>query len=142
MKAIKIKPQSYFLLGFSLLAAIWAASSPTHSEVNLSAVEHIELADAQKLVLIGKILILDVREKSAYDKDHLPNAIAVPIGELDKRLGEFTQYKNEEFIVYCNKGSRGPKATGILNSAGFRGAKNLRGGIQAWRDASYATVKG
>ncbi|MBE9564987.1 MAG: rhodanese-like domain-containing protein, partial [Proteobacteria bacterium] len=104
-------------------------------------VNHITPTEASVLMESEKTLVLDVREKDAFEKGHLPNAVSVPIGELNKRLDEFHALKAEEVVVYCNDGStRGPRATKQLNDAGFSKAKNLRGGAEGWKRASLQLV--
>jgi len=139
MQTMTRKTQYSLLLGFSFFAVMWAAINTTNP--SMPVVNHIAPTEAHALIETGKTLVIDVREKSAYDKGHLPNAISVPIGELDKRMVEFEAQKTEEIIVYCNEGSkRGPRATHMLNNAGYPGAKNLSGGIEAWRKAMYLTL--
>ncbi len=107
----------------------------------MPVVGQLKPVEAFALVQAGSTLVLDVREKDAYDNGHLPGAISVPIGELDKRIEEFDAHKAEEVIVYCNDGSRrGPVATDKMNKAGYPGAKNLNGGIEGWRKANYQTI--
>lgn len=139
MQTMTRKTQFSLLLMLSFFAMIWAANNTSNSSMPI--VNQIKPSEAHALIEAGKILVIDVREKSAFDKEHIPNAISVPIGELDERMGEFEAQKAEEIIVYCNKGShRGPRATEKLNNAGYPEAKNLSGGIEAWRKAMYHTL--
>lgn len=139
MQAAALKTNLLLLLGLGFFAIIWAANNI--SNTTMPIVNHIEPSEAHAIIEAGKPLVIDVREKEAFDKGHLPNAISVPIGQLDERMEEFEAQKTEEIIVYCNDGSkRGPKATEKLNNAGYPGAKNLNGGIEAWRKAMYQTL--
>jgi adenylyltransferase/sulfurtransferase len=75
--------------------------------------------------------LLDVREPSEYDIVHLPDATLVPLGELVRRVQELDP--DREMIVYCHVGVRSMKVVAYLRHAGFARARNLRGGIDAWR---------
>ncbi len=139
MQTLTRKTQFSLLFGLGFFAVVWASINTSNSTMPM--VNHITPTEAHALIESGNTLILDVREKDAYDKGHLPNAISVPIGKLDERMAEFEAQKAEEIIVYCNEGSkRGPRATSMLNNAGYPGAKNLSGGIEAWRKAMYLTL--
>ena len=124
------------MLFIGIAVFIWASNAQKQS-TPLPEVSSISVEETLALIAKTGVLILDVREKSAYDKDHLPNAISVPIGDLNQRLQEFEAHKQMDVVVYCNDGSRrGPTATAQLNAAGFSQAKNLAGGIEAWRASS------
>ncbi len=139
MQTMTNKGQLALIAGASLLAIIWAANYSPARLCQLSV--NLKPSEAFALIQTGRTLVLDVREKDAYDKGHLPGAISVPIGELDRRIGEFEAHKAEEVIVYCNDGSkRGPTATDKMNKAGYPRAKNLDGGIEGWRKADYQTI--
>jgi len=139
MQGILSRAQLIVIVGASLLATRWAANYS--STASMPVVAQLRPAEAYALIQAGRVLVLDVREKEAYDKDHLPGAISVPIGELDARIGEFEADKADEIIIYCNDGSkRGPNATDKMNKAGYPGAKNLDGGIEGWRAANYKTT--
>ena len=140
MQAIESNRNSLVLIGLIFLALMWAVTSTDFKEdLNVNQIKPVA---ALALMEAGKILVLDVREKEAYDKGHLPNAILVPIGDLDKRINEFEAHKAEEVVVYCNDGrKRGPRATKKLNEAGYVGAKNLEGGVEGWKAASYLLIK-
>jgi adenylyltransferase/sulfurtransferase len=58
----------------------------------------------------------------------------IPVGELEKRVGELTAQKDREIVVHCRSGSRSQKAALILRNAGFKNVENLAGGILAWAD--------
>ena len=126
---------------FSLigLITIWLVANPI--EPSMPIVNHITPAEASVLLESGNTLVLDVREQDAFNEGHLPNAISVPIGELEKRLNEFHASQAQEVVVYCNDGStRGPRATKMLNDAGYPNAKNLKGGAEGWKNANLKLI--
>jgi rhodanese-related sulfurtransferase len=90
--------------------------------------------------LMDSVLIVDVRDRDAYEKEHLPRAVSLPIEELPSRSHEFATEKT--IVVYCSEGNkRGPKATKQLNDAGYGKAVNLEGGIESWRRAGLPTER-
>ena len=75
-------------------------------------------------------LLLDVREPHELAISALPGAINIPLGTLAARLSELDSAK--ELVVFCKAGTRSARALELLVSAGFKRAKNLKGGINAW----------
>ncbi|MGH8729697.1 MAG: rhodanese-like domain-containing protein [Burkholderiales bacterium] len=104
------------------------------------SVASVSVDHANALVASNEAIVIDVRDRYAYEKEHLPRALSVPLAELKNRMGEFVGDK--AIIVYCNEGrNTGPKATAQLNHAGFAHAVNLEGGIEGWRGAGFRTEK-
>src|SRR5215470_8906045 len=87
----------------------------------------------QKLDAKEDIFVLDVREPHEYKICNL-NGHLVPINDLPKRVQELDAAKDKEVVVHCRSGGRSAKATALLQQAGFKKAKNLKGGILAWAD--------
>jgi len=83
------------------------------------------------------LVILDVRNQSEYNINHLYGAVLVPLHELETRIGELEEYANNEIIVYCGSGGRSEIASGILADNGFTKVYNMLGGITAWIEAEY-----
>lgn len=83
------------------------------------------------------LVILDVRNQSEYDINHLYGAVLVPLHELEARIGEVDEYAHNEIIVYCGSGGRSEIASGILAEYGFTKVYNMLGGITAWIEAEY-----
>ncbi|MBX3098926.1 MAG: ThiF family adenylyltransferase [Salinibacterium sp.] len=82
--------------------------------------------------------LLDVREPWEVDLVALPNAVHIPLGELDGRLDELDAQR--PVIAYCHHGVRSATAREILLAHGFA-ATHLEGGIDAWardRDSTMA----
>jgi len=80
------------------------------------------------------IILLDVRTKSEYEREHInmPGVELknIPLSELETRLSELD--KTKKVIVYCKTGVRSKEASEILAKHGFP-VYNMLGGIEAWR---------
>ena len=79
---------------------------------------------------LDSITILDVRQHSEYEKEHLPGAKWIPLPELDVRVDELDV--NKDIIVYCAIGGRSRVAAQMLIKKGFKNVLNLSGGIKGW----------
>lgn len=143
MNTTSTKFQTIWLVVIGFLIVAWSVSIQNKNGNVEYNVRHIDSQEAYaRLNSESDVLIVDVRDKDAYDKEHIPNAMAIPIDDLSKRMGELETHKTGEIIVYCNEGSnRGPRATQQLNNAGFQRAVNLKGGLQSWKSAKFQTVK-
>ncbi len=85
---------------------------------------------AEKLQRGEKIRLIDVREPHEVEISALPGEELIPLGQLASRLPELNSA--EDMVVFCKTGNRSMRALELLNSAGFKKVKNLKGGINAW----------
>lgn len=80
----------------------------------------------------GHIILIDVRPSEEYAAGHLPDALSIPVTELEARLPELPQDK--EIVAYC----RGPycvfadEAVMLLRTNGYN-ARRLEQGLPDWR---------
>lgn len=75
----------------------------------------------------------DVREEHEFEEDNL-GAILIPLAELPDHLDELEDLKDEEIIIHCRSGARSGRAVAYLESQGFTNARNVVGGILAYRE--------
>ena len=83
------------------------------------------------------LLVLDVREKDAYQGGHIPGAVHVPRGQLELRIDDVLPDPTRRIVVYCEFGKISTLAAATLQNMGFGRAVALDGGIRTWRDAGY-----
>ncbi len=93
----------------------------------------------RKLDAKEDIFVLDVREPHEYQIANL-GVPQIPVGEVERRIGELAAQKNREVIVHCRSGARSQKAALVLKQAGFTNVSNLAGGILAWADKIDPTM--
>jgi rhodanese-related sulfurtransferase len=84
----------------------------------------------------GEVVLLDVRPIEEYQAGHLPEAVSIPVDELEDRLSELPADKT--IVAYC----RGPycvyadDALTLLAEQGWKVAR-LEEGVAEWREAGY-----
>lgn len=93
---------------------------------NVASNEELE----QRLAGDENIVVLDVRESAEFAFNHIPNAISIPMGELDERMGEL-QPENEIYVV-CRTGTRSDFAAQKLAEKGFSKVFNVMPGMSEW----------
>ena len=91
----------------------------------------------------GELLVLDVRERDAYEGGHIPEAKHLPRGQLELRVNEELTDPTRRILVCCEFGRISTLAAATLRTMGFLGAIALDGGMKAWREAGHtiASVK-
>ncbi len=88
----------------------------------------------EKLQAGESVVVLDVRESAEYAFRHIPNALSIPLGDLDERLGELNQ--QDEIYVICRTGSRSDLACQKLAASGFERVFNVVPGMTEWNGAT------
>ena len=59
----------------------------------------------------------------------------LPLGKVQTmQTDDIDDWKDQEVICYCRSGNRSGMACMILETAGFRDVKNLKGGMLAWKE--------
>ena len=86
----------------------------------------------------GAATVLDVRPEDEFAGGHLPNALNIPLSQLERRLAELPP--DQEIVAYC----RGPwcvlsfEAVALLRQRGYR-ARRLEDGFPEWKIAGLPT---
>ena len=83
---------------------------------------------------------IDVREPLEYATEHIPGARLLPLSIFDP--AQVPQEAGKKVVLHCVMGMRSAQAGQKLLDAGFTSIYNFRGGVQAWKDAGYATTQG
>jgi hydroxyacylglutathione hydrolase len=78
--------------------------------------------------------ILDVRGIGEYQSEHIPNALHIHMGLVPNHLDELP--RDEILAVQCEGGLRSQVVVSILQKHGFTNVVNMKGGIDAWKNAS------
>ncbi len=84
----------------------------------------------KKIELNESMIVLDVREAAEYVFNHIPEAISIPLGELDERAVELQ--KEKEIFVVCRTGNRSGMAAQKLKEKGFDKVYNVIPGMSEW----------
>ena len=106
----------------------------------LSGASEVGPLEAVQMINRKDAMMLDVRDAGEFSSGHAPNAKNVPLGQLDKRLGEIEKFKSRPVVVTCQTG-RSHAATSALKKAGFSEVVVLSGGFGAWQQANLPVEK-
>ncbi len=89
-----------------------------------------------------ELIVLDVRERDAFEAGHIPRAQLLPRGQLELRVNQALTDPTRRILTYCELGQVSTLATATLRQMGFQCAVALDGGMKAWREAGYAVRVG
>jgi len=78
----------------------------------------------------GAPLLLDVRQDWETQLCRLPNAVHIPIEEIEARVEELNA--EDDIVVYCHQGVRSAAVAEFLRASGFKSVQNLAGGLDLW----------
>ncbi len=94
---------------------------PQERQADVPSLPHFDLPDNYVLV--------DVREQHEWDRGHAPDAVHIPLGELERRLDELPRC--QPLVITCRGGGRASRAVKFLRDQGYD-ARNLDGGMLEW----------
>lgn len=95
----------------------------------------------QKLDHGDKVLLVDVREESEYAKDHLPGAIHLGKGVIERDIEARVPDVKTPMILYCGGGFRSAMAADNLQKMGYTNVISMDGGVREWREKNYPMTR-
>ncbi|HEX3351363.1 MAG: rhodanese-like domain-containing protein [Terriglobales bacterium] len=88
-----------------------------------------------------KFTLIDVREESEYAKDHLPGAIHLGKGIIERDIEERVPQLDAPVVLYCGGGYRSALAADNLQKMGYTNVLSMDGGIRGWREKNFPLVR-
>lgn len=106
-----------------------------------SQIKEVPTAEAQ--TLLGKRVVLDVREYDEYAAGHLPGAINIPRGVLEFKIGMVPECANKDgaFLIYCRTSGRAALSAVQLQRIGYSNVISMAGGFDVWNTEQRPTEK-
>lgn len=80
-----------------------------------------------------KLVLLDVREADEWFSGHLPRALHLPRGLLERDVEKLIHDKKTAIVTYCAGGYRSALAADNLMKMGYKNVLSLKGGVKEWR---------
>ena len=84
-----------------------------------------------------KFHLIDVREESEWAKDHLPGAIHLGKGVIERDAEQRLPDPKAEIVLYCGGGFRSALAAENLQRMGYTNVISMDGGVRGWREKGY-----
>jgi glyoxylase-like metal-dependent hydrolase (beta-lactamase superfamily II)/rhodanese-related sulfurtransferase len=103
------------------------------------AIAFMSMDEVRRRITTGDrdLVILDIRERDAYDAGHIPGARHLARGQLELRVDQELPDPTARILTCCEFGKISTLAAATLRTMGFNRAVALDGGLKAWREAGY-----
>jgi rhodanese-related sulfurtransferase len=95
----------------------------------------------QKLDRSEKFMLVDVREESEFAKDHLPGAIHLGKGVIERDIEARVPGLDTVLVLYCGGGFRSALAADNLQKMGYTNVISMDGGVRGWREKNYPMTR-
>ena len=121
-----------------------AMHSPRFEQLCKDAKQHVKelTVDDVKGKLDRKEVfhLVDVREESEWAKDHLPAAVHLGKGVIERDIEQHIPKLDAEIVLYCGGGYRSALAAEKLERMGYTNVWSMDGGIRGWRQKGLPLV--
>src|SRR5207245_10787290 len=84
-----------------------------------------------------KFLLIDVREESEFAKDHIPGALHLGKGVIERDVESAVPDPATEMVLYCGGGYRSALAADNLRKMGYTNVLSMHGGLRGRRENGY-----
>jgi len=113
-------------IGSGLMLA-WPMIQSKRAGAALTPTEAVQMMNHQHAILV------DIRETSAFQSGHIPQARSLPVADFEKKAASLP--KNKPIILVCEQGKSATAAATKLRALGLTEITILAGGLRAWSDA-------
>lgn len=127
-----------FLQAPPQISAVQLQAQQNHP-LQSQAVTEIPAAEARSWLADPKAqwLLLDLRDASAYQQQHLAQAVSMPLIQPGFSEQLLNMNRHQPTIIYSQTGQRSAAGLEIMRNLGFRNVYAIKGGLNAWLDAGY-----
>ena len=94
------------------------------------------IADVRRRQAAGETLtFVDVREESEFAQGHIPGAIHLGKGVIERDIESKIPHTGAELLLYCGGGFRSALAADNLQKMGYTNVISMDGGWRSWTEA-------
>ena len=123
--------------------------APNHSEAFLKLVQDAKQrvkeedfrATKKRLDAGEKIVLIDTREDSEWARGHIPGAVHLSKGIIERDIEKTVPDKDATVVLYCGGGFRYALAADNLQKMGYRNVISMDGGWRGWTEAGFPVIK-
>ena len=88
-----------------------------------------------------EMTIVDTREDNEWARGHIPNALHLGKGVIERDIEKAIPDKETTIVLYCGGGFRSALAADNLQRMGYRNVISMDGGWRGWTEASFPTIR-
>ena len=105
-------------------------------------IKEADFRDIKKRLDAGeKMIVVDTREDNEWAKGHIPGAIHLGKGVIERDVEKTIPDKNAPLVLYCGGGFRSALAADNLQKMGYKNVLSMDGGWRAWTEANFPVAK-
>jgi rhodanese-related sulfurtransferase len=106
-------------------------------------VKETNVADVKRRIDAGENLtLIDVREDNEWAQGHLPGALHLGKGIIERDIEQRVPQTDAKLVLYCGGGFRSALVAESLQKMGYTNVESMDGGWKGWRDAGLPTEQG
>jgi rhodanese-related sulfurtransferase len=106
-------------------------------------VKETNVADVKRRMESGEtFLVVDVREDNEWAQGHLPGAVHMSRGVIERDIEKSVPETGMKMILYCGGGFRSALVADNLQKMGYTNVESMDGGWRGWNEAGLPTEKG
>jgi rhodanese-related sulfurtransferase len=107
-----------------------------------SRVKETNVPEVKKRLDAGaKFVLVDTREDNEWARGHLPGAIHLCKGIIERDIEAAVPDKSAEIILYCGGGFRSALAADNLQKMGYTNVISMDGGWRGWTESGFPVEK-
>lgn len=152
-RVVVIFPDSVFKYASSVvkhLAGLGSTPAPARSrreeflDVMIENVRNnphltIDVDAAHEVWVRERPMVVDVRESEFYSRAHISNAVNIPLLDLPQHVADLPHDRDVPILSVCQRGNISLSGVLYLQSLGYRNARSVTGGTNAWLERGFAT---
>ena len=105
-------------------------------------VKETNVSDVKRRIDAGeKFLLVDVREDNEWERGHLPGAVHLSKGIIERDIEQKVPDPGAKLILYCGGGFRSALVADNLQKMDYTNVESMDGGWKGWLDAGLPTAK-
>jgi len=107
-----------------------------------SRVKEVDYREIKKRVDAGeKFTLVDTREDLEWANGHVPGAIHLGKGVIERDIERAVPDRNAPVVLYCGGGFRSALAADNLQKMGYTNVISMDGGWRGWTESGYPVTK-
>lgn len=110
-------------------------------ETILPNIKEVTTTEIQHSLSKKQFVLIDVREKDEWDQGHIPEAIHIGKGVIERDISKYISDKSQELVLYCGGGYRSALSADNLQKMGYKNIKSMAGGIREWKEKGFPIQK-
>lgn len=88
-----------------------------------------------------KMVLVDTREDNEWARGHIPGAIHLSKGIIERDIEKAIPDKHAPLVLYCGGGFRSALAADNLQKMGYKNVLSMDGGWRGWTESGFPTTK-